>query len=689
MIQLENIGISFGGETLFKDIRWRVGDLDRVGLVGPNGVGKTTLLRMIKGDLSPECGSVVSSKGTTFGYLPQEEPVLSGRTLSDEVMTVFEPLRRTEARLRKLEHLMGEVPRDDPKHERVMSEYARLQHEFEAHDGFTIETRASEVLAGLGFAERDRDRMTDEFSGGWQMRIALAKLLLAVPSVLLLDEPTNHLDLESMIWLESYLAEYPGAIIMVSHDRSFLDRVVSRITELDAEGLVDYHGTYSTYLKERERRRRALIARRRQQERRIAQIQRFIDKNRYSESKAPLVQSRIKMLQKIELVKIPGRRKGMRFQFPQPLRGGAVAISLKGVRHAYGDNVVLSGVDLDICRGDRIAVVGVNGAGKSTLLRIMAGLVEHKGGERKLGHNVSIMYFGQEPWRTLTQSNTVLEELESVSPDEMRPRLRSLLGSMLFSGREVDKKVQVLSGGEKCRLAIAKMLVQPANFLLLDEPTNHLDVTSREVLEDSLSQYTGTLCFVSHDRYFMDRLSNKVLEVAGGSLKTYIGTYSDYLRANKRETDEACSDAACLAGGVRGRSGPSTRPILPGASGQTRGGDPRGDEDRRTGARTAQAGSGERRASGVGGGRKSREQRRREAEARQRASAGKRARREDRKRILAEIAEGERRLEEIEIVLADPSTYREGEKAKQVVLKQRALRSRVDELCEQWEKLED
>lgn len=646
MVQLTNISLSFGATQVLKGVSWRVGDRDRVGLVGPNGSGKTTLLRLVKGEIAPDSGEIASSKGTTFGYLPQEQLTLGGRTLTDEVMTVMSRLTRTEERLRRLEHEMAELPPEGPEHDRIMSEYARLQHAFEVEGGFSIEARVAYVLAGLGFSERDRGRRTEEFSGGWQMRIALAKLLLEKPSVLLLDEPTNHLDLESIIWLEEYLSTYPGAVVMVSHDRSFLDRVVSRISELGVEGLVDYRGGYSAYRRERAKRRDVLVATRRQQERRIAHLQSFVDRFRAHKAKSAMVKSRIKMIEKIELVEVPREHRRIRFKFPQPKRGGAVTVALRGIRKAYGENTVFDGVDLEVGRGDRVAFVGRNGAGKSTLMGIIAGRVPFDAGERRLGHNVTVQYFGQDPGKDLDHSKTVLEELESVSPDEMRPRLRNLLGAFLFSGDDVEKKVGVLSGGEKSRLAFAKMLLRPANLLLLDEPTNHLDVSAREVLEEALGAYKGTICFVSHDRAFMDGIADKVLEIEDGRLRVCLGNYSDYLWSKEREAEE--SDGGRAAADT---PAPSQRAL--------------------------------------GGGPKSREQKRREAEERRRRSPAKRRAREERTRVIEEITASEHRLEELEIALMDPAAHADGERMRALVGEQRSLRSRVDELYERWAELED
>jgi len=647
MVRLEDISISFAGKPLFKGISWRVGDTDRVGLVGANGSGKTTLLRLIEGVLHPDDGRVTCSKGTTYGYLPQEGLTLSGRTLFDEVLTVFEDLARIEDRMRELEREMASLPDSGPQHDRVLREYADIQHEFEARDGFTVESRVAEVLSGLGFREEDHGRLTDEFSGGWQMRIALAKLLLRKPTVLLLDEPTNHLDLESIVWLEDYLSTYPGAVVLVSHDRSFLDRVVKRISELGVEGLVDYHGDYASFMEQREKRRETLAATRRQQEQKIAHLQRFIDTYRADKTKRALVNSRIKMIERIDLVEVPKDRRSIHFEFPQPERAGSVVVSLRDVSQAYGDKLIFEDIDLEVSRGDHVAFVGLNGAGKSTLMKIIADRVPIAGGTRKLGSNVTMQYYAQEPGRELNRSNTVLGELQSVSPDEMRPRLRSLLGSFLFSGDDVEKKVGVLSGGEKSRLVFAKMLLNPANLLLLDEPTNHLDVQSREVLEAALSRFKGTICFVSHDRSFMDAIATKVLEVEGGRLKTYLGSYIDYLWKKEQERLEAEAAGAPVA---------------------QRGQKPEGKR---------------------AGGPKSREQKRREARHRQKASKAKAAARKERRQVQEDIATGEARLEELELALLDPSAHTDGERMKELVTEQRALRESIDALYERWAELED
>jgi len=659
MVLLDNVSISFGGHPLFRGLSWRVGDRDRVGLVGPNGCGKTTLLKLIRNEIDLDEGQVTATKGTTYGYLPQEELTLSGRTLLDEVLSVFEHVLDMENRMRELEHRMSELgasesPEAVAECTRVMAEYSDVQHRFEAEGGFVIETRALEVLAGLGFSNEDQHRMTEEFSGGWQMRIALAKLLLEEPTVLLLDEPTNHLDLESIIWLEEYLESYPGAVVLVSHDRSFLDRVVTRISDLTSVGINDYTGGYTSFLEQREKQRDVLIATRKQEERRIAHLQTFVYKWKGDKKKANLVRSRQRMIERIELTEVPTVQKGIHFDFPQPVRGGAVTVSLSGIKQAYGSRVILDGVNVEVLRGERLALVGLNGAGKSTLMKVIAGKLPILAGERKLGHNVSIQYFSQDPAKDLNMENTVLGELETVASDAMRPRLRTMLGAFLFRGSDIDKKVRVLSGGEKNRLGFAKMLLRPANLLLLDEPTNHLDVASREVLERALSEYTGTIIFVSHDRAFMNAIATKVLEVKPGSLRYYHGTYKDYLWAKEREAAEAAEAASAR-------------------------------QSRSKSAKQAAA----KKKSAKKRGPKSKEQKRKEARERQKRSGRKRSRRDERQATLSEIETGEMRLEELDILLADPAVYADGEKAKLLVTEQRRLRERVEELYARWAELED
>jgi ATP-binding cassette subfamily F protein 3 len=530
MLQLINVTKSFAGQTVLNAVDWHLRPGERVGLCGENGAGKTTLLRLFAGQHEPDSGSVQIARGTLVGYLPQDGLEHAGRTLFAEARSALDHLLTIEGELSELEqrisvsHLSADLDR-----------YAHLQEEFLQRGGYAMEAEVARVLKGLGFTESDRDKPCEHFSGGWQMRIALAKLLLRRPNLLLLDEPTNHLDLPARDWLEDYLANYPFTVVLVSHDRFFLDRVVTKIVEIWHARLTDYPGSYSRYLVARDERVSALREAKRRQDEEIAKIEAFINKFRYNNIKAPLVQSRIKQLEKIERIDLPPERKRIAFSFPAPPKGGRLAVQLHGVEHGYGAQTVLHGVELAIERGERVALVGANGAGKSTLMRLLAGVEAPRRGTREEGAGLVLAYFAQDQANTLDAQLTVLEQITRVAPFDMVPRLRNLLGAFLFHGDAVHKKVSVLSGGERNRLALAILLLRPANLLLLDEPTNHLDLQSKEVLLDALKGYQGTLVFVSHDRYFVDALATRVVEVAKATTTAYLGNYEDFLRARGGE----------------------------------------------------------------------------------------------------------------------------------------------------------
>jgi ATP-binding cassette, subfamily F, member 3 len=543
MIHVEGLTKRYGERVLLEDVSWHVKKRDRIGLSGPNGAGKTTLLRMLAGFEEPDAGKIRMASDTTIGYLPQDGIVHRGKTVYEEVVTAFEELLRLKAEQHEIEDALEKASHDDGgDHEKLLERYAHVQERFKALGGYEMDARVADVLKGLGFSLADQQRKCEEFSGGWQMRIALAKLLLARPNLLLMDEPTNHLDLPSRNWLEEYLADYPGSVVLVSHDRYFLDATVKRITEVGLRTLTDYHGNYSHYVVEHEARMERLREAHRRQSEEVEKMQVFINRFRYQATKAKQVQSRIKMLDKVERIEIPPERKKIRFHFPEAPKAGRVVIELQGARRVYGDNVVLRSLDLMVERGDRIALVGPNGAGKSTLMRILAGTDRPDAGTRVLGHQVVTDYFAQDQASVLDPALTVYEEMSSASPTTMVPRIRTILGGFLFSGDDVYKKCAVLSGGERNRLALAKMLLNASNLLLLDEPTNHLDLDSKEVLLDALADYGGTLIFVSHDRYFVDRLATKVIEIGGGEALLYPGGYEDFLDFKKRR--EAGLDVA-------------------------------------------------------------------------------------------------------------------------------------------------
>ena len=526
MITLNHVQKQFGSKVLFKDCSLQIGVRDRLGLIGPNGSGKTTLFRMILGEESIDEGEILIAKGVKIGYLPQEVISFRGNTVLDEVLKSLTSITSLQDKMKILEEELSSI--EDPKEqERLAKEYGKLQERYTLLGGYGLEAEAKRILQGLGFRERDFGRFTDALSGGWLMRIALAKILLQSPDLLLLDEPTNHLDLASLIWLEEFLVSYPGAMIIVSHDRVFLNHLIDQIAEIEAQKIDLYHSNYDHYLEEKEARIQILEATYKTQQRKIEQTERFIERFRAKNTKSSQVQSRIKMLKKIERIELPEKKKEIRFRFPAPTRSGHKVVEVKNLHKNYGEAVVYQGVDLNLYRGDKVALLGPNGAGKSTLLKILAGVLDFEEGEVILGKDVTRAYFAQHQFDILRPENTVFEELLSIATDESQTELRTILGSFLFSGDEIEKKVSVLSGGEKSRLVLAKILLKPANFLLFDEPTSHLDIPSRNVLEMALKQFQGTICLITHDRHLINEIANKVIEIDKGIPHLYPGNY-DY-----------------------------------------------------------------------------------------------------------------------------------------------------------------
>ena len=559
MIQFAGVSKQFGEKVLFTGADWLLTSDDRIGLVGPNGSGKTTLLRMLAGLEEADHGQIAGMKRATIGYLPQEGLAYSGRTVFDECLSVFTGLLALEAEQRELAEKLAALGHDSGEYRAAAARYAAVQHEFQVKEGYALEAQVGMVLHGLGFSQEDWRRPCEQFSGGWQMRIALARLLLARPNVLLLDEPTNHLDLEARNWLEQYLNAYPYAFVVVSHDRFFLDVTVRKVVELWNRRLHVYTGNYSGYLKQRQARREQLRAQHRKQQERIHHLETFIRRFRYTATKAAQVQSRIKELAKMERIELPPEEKTIAFRFPQPQASGRMVAECQNLAKAYGDREVFRDVSFTIERGERVALVGPNGAGKSTLIRMLAGSEPPTAGEIRRGHHVACQYFAQDQYQALDPARPLIDDLGSLAPAATQTWLRTLLGCFLFRDQEVFKPIGVLSGGERNRYAMARVLLAPSNFLLLDEPTNHLDLRAKDVLLEALGEFTGTLVFVSHDRHFIDGLATRVFEVGNGGIAIYAGNYEDYLRQKEgraeAETARPPTEPSRPAGSASGLSG--------------------------------------------------------------------------------------------------------------------------------------
>ena len=650
MLQLQDVTKAFGEKVLLEHVTWQVGDRDRVGLCGPNGAGKTTLLKMLADLDEPDSGVIQKPNALTLGYLPQDGLSHSGRTVVAEASLALKPLLDLKTEMHDLEEKLGDPSLSEADHETILARYSQVQDRFRLSDGYQIELKVATVLRGLGFEPAAQDQLTDHLSGGWQMRLALAKLLLSAPDLLLLDEPTNHLDLDARNWLEEYLVAYPHSVILVSHDRYFLDAVVTHIADLTLRKITEYHTNYTRYLQERDAALERLREAKRRQDEEIQRVEEFINRFRYQATKAAQVQSRIKMLDKVERLEVPPERKKIHFQFPTAPKSGRMVLELKRAGKAYGDKVVLNHVDLHIERGDRIALVGHNGAGKSTLMRLLSGEEAPDQGTRAEGHQVVMQYFAQDEATRLDPALTVYETLSAGSPHTMVPMIRNILGGFLFSGDDVYKKAGVLSGGERTRLAVARMLLRPSNTLLLDEPTNHLDIDSKEVLLDALVAYGGTLIFVSHDRYFVEKLATKVIDVGDGKATLYPGSYEAFLWS-KRERE--------LPGPKP--QGPSPRPQASKPNPQAPSHKPQ--------APTYE------------------ERKRDSAEKRKRERALK-ALKDRVSEIEVRIADREKAIKDVEQTMSAPDFYQDHEKSKPILAKHQELMWEVGELLGQWEMLQ-
>ena len=643
MLHLVDVSKAFGTQDLFAHGNLHIAPGDRIGLVGPNGSGKTSLFRLITGELAPDEGELRRRKHLRVGYLAQEiEPRREGRVLQSVVDGVrgLGALRHERAEVMTALHAENSGQDADA----LAARLASLEEAFERAGGYAVEGEARAVLAGLGFTAANLERPLRTFSGGWQVRAELARLLLDQPDLLLLDEPTNHLDLESIEWFENYLAAFRGAFALVSHDREFLNRAVSRIVEVRRDGFRAYSGGYDTYRRRRAEDEALQEKHFKEQQARIREIEDFVARNRVRKDRARQVQSRLKALSQIERIEAPHREGSIHFQFPQPERSGDQVILLEGAGKRYGDNCVFDGLDLTVRRGQRIAVVGPNGAGKSTLLKMLAGILPLDAGRRTLGSNVTVDYFAQHQVEALDPAKSVLEEVHRRSSVLTAPAVRGILGAFRFSGDDVEKRVSVLSGGEKSRLALAKMLLRPANLLLMDEPTNHLDIGSREMLERALAAYDGTLVLTSHDRRFIDTVANIVLEVHRGHVAVYPGNYSDY--AWKRQA-EGQRPAGTAESSRDAESAPT----------------PHGREAHRA-------------------------RKRREAEHRVRLGRALKPLRRERKQLEGDIETCEAQIGKMETLLADPELYRDGERARRAVAKHESLCKNVQKLYERWGEVE-
>ena len=647
MITINNLSIQHGDKHLFRNVSCQIYEHDRIGLAGVNGAGKSTLLKILAGVTENESGEITRSRQATVGYLPQEISEIDTRqSLYDEAQTAFADLIAKQKELEEIHNQLAASANSQNQAEMdaLIHKQGELQHELDQSGIYSMDSQISKILTGLGFKEKDFGRECSSFSGGWLMRLMLAKQLLAAPSFLFLDEPTNHLDIATLRWLEEFLVSFPGGLVIISHDRAFLDNMTTTTWELSLGNLNVYKGNYTKYLAEKEQRLAIQRSAYDNQQAQIRQTERFVQRFRAKSTKAKQVQSRIKQLDKIDRVELEGSENHISFQFPPAAASGRITLEVSHLAKNYGSNHVLDDVSFDLQRGDKIAIVGVNGAGKSTLVKILAGLVPNGSGTVRFGHNVTPAYFGQHQAQELSPDYTALETLNMVENDKTLTQTRSLLGAFLFSGEDVDKKVRVLSGGEKSRLALARMIATPANLLIMDEPTNHLDMISQEILQDALKQYDGTIIIVSHNRYFLDQFVNKVLEIKDRKSNLYEGNISRYL--------EKLSELAA-------------QEIIPEKDTSA--------EDKEQEQSTSRG----------------KKQRQEQAKIRQVMSKRLKPYREVIQETEAQIEKLESRKTELEQILADPELYNDQDRFSEVSAEYSTVKQRLDRVMYKWEEAQE
>lgn len=635
MIDLSNISLQFTGEYLFQNVNLKINSGDKICLVGSNGTGKSSLLKMLVGQIEPESGSVNKQKNITIGYLPQDQIIHKGKTLIDEVFTALSDIKSLQQKEKEIIAQLESISSTDEEKEDLVNQLGEVHLRLEELESYNAEYKIEKILTGLGFAEKDFRRLTDEFSGGWQMRIAMAKLLIAQNDLLLFDEPTNHLDLDSLQWLIGYIQSFKGSMIIVSHDKNFVNLTTNRTWEIFLRKINPYNGKLNDYLKYKEERDQQLINQRENQQKKIKDTQRFIERFRYKATKARQVQSRIKQLEKVELIEIPDEENTVNFRFPNPPPGGVFNVELKGIHKSFGEMKLFEGIDFRVNRGDKIAFVGPNGAGKTTLAKIIAGKIDINKGERVTGHNNIISYYSQDVADSLNPDFDLIETLDSIGTDKSIGQLRSLLGAFLFTGDDVFKKVGVLSGGEKSRLALAKILLSPSNFIILDEPTNHLDYSSKKVLQQALVNFSGSLILVSHDVEFLKPIANRVVDVRAGKIKIYDGDIEYYLYKRNEETEV------------------NSKSII--------------EQTTETSSR--------------------KEQKRIEAEKRQQKYKATKNLKEKLVKLEKEIHKLEQELEKLNAELLNPATYNNHNQIRELNEKHKELKSSLDEKVKEWEEV--